>query len=176
MADATKAYLSTESPVKHRAVKAAFERVGITVETIGYDVSSDVPAQPTTVKETYDGAMNRHAKLRQLITEKTGFLMTVESGVIKFFPEAPWKGFEVVIVESLNDGAMMVGMDVGAEYPQEMLDKLPSVYPDLGILMQKEYGFAEKDPPLYLTHGKIPRADFIENALYKALVQMDIKA
>lgn len=42
--------------------------------------------------------------------------------------------------------------------------------------MQKEYGFAEKDPPLYLTHGKISRATFIENALFKVLAQMDIKA
>jgi non-canonical (house-cleaning) NTP pyrophosphatase len=111
-----------------------------------------------------------------LIADATGFLITSESGVVKFFPEAPWKGFEVVVVESIDDGSKMVGMDVGVEYPQEMIDKVPSVYPDLGILMQKEYGFAEKDPPLYLTHGKIPRATFIENALFKVLAQMDIKA
>lgn len=129
----TKVYISSESPVKQRAVKQAFKRIGVPVEIVGHNVASGVSAQPTIVKETYDGAMNRHVKLRQIITEKTGYLATSESGVIKFFPEAPWKGFEVVIVERLEDGSMMVGMDVGAEYPQEMLDKVPSVYPDLGI-------------------------------------------
>lgn len=175
MSEVLKAYVSSQSPVKHDAVKRAFAHVGFQVETIGFTVESDVVAQPLSMQEMYTGAQNRHAKLRRLVNGKVGYLVTSESGVIKPFPGASWRGCEVVIVEKQPDGKSMVGIDLGVEYPQEMMDKVPNEYPDLGVLLQVEHGYTEKDPPLYLTNGRISRADLIEQAIFKALAQMDME-
>lgn len=168
--------LSTESPIKHRATVRAFARVGLEVVTIGHAVESGVNAQPLTIEEAYKGAVNRHAELKRLVGRRAGYLATSESGVIKPFPGAPWKGCEIVIIEKLSEGQQMVGIDLGVEYPDEWMSKIPSVYPDLGVLMQEEYGFTEKDPPLYLTNGKITRADLIEQAMFKVLAQMEVRS
>lgn len=169
-------YISSESSIKHKAGVQAFARVGLQVKTVGFNIESDVTAQPLSIQETYEGAQNRHAKLRRLVGEKLGYLMTIESGVVKPFPGSNWEGCEVVIVEKLSDGITKVGIDLGVEYPEEMMDKIPSVYPDLGVLMQVEHGFTEKDPPLYLTNGKISRAELMEQAIFKVLAQMNIEA
>jgi non-canonical (house-cleaning) NTP pyrophosphatase len=174
MSEPLEIYISSESPIKHRAATRAFGRVGLQLEVVSFAVESDIVAQPKTIQETYEGAKNRHAKLQQLIGNKAGYLVTSESGVVKPFPGAPWKGCEIVIIEKIPEGSSIIGMDLGVEYPQEWMDKVPSIYPDLGVLMQQEYGFSEKDPPLYLTHGKVARADLIEQAMFKALAQMDI--
>jgi non-canonical (house-cleaning) NTP pyrophosphatase len=169
------AYVSSQSPIKHTAIKQAFARVGVQVETIGFNVESDVAAQPLSIQEVYEGAQNRHAKLRRLVGEKAGYLVTSESGVIKPFPNANWKGCEIVVIERQPSGVSMVGMDLGVEYPQEMMEKVPSKYADLGVLLKAEYGITEKDPPSYLTNGRISRAELIEQALFKVLAQMDVK-
>lgn len=174
MSELQEIYISSESPIKHRATARAFERVGLHLDIMGFAVESDVAAQPKTIQETFDGAKNRHAKLQQLVGGRAGYLVTSESGVVRPFPSAPWKGCEIVIIEKQPEGISLVGMDLGVEYPQEWMDKIPSVYADLGVLIQKEYDFSEKDPPLYLTHGKIARADLIEQAMFKVLAQMDI--
>ncbi|HMI09495.1 MAG TPA: DUF84 family protein [Candidatus Saccharimonadales bacterium] len=175
MSEIVDVYVSSQSPIKHTAVKRAFARIGLQIETIGFDVESDVAAQPLSIQEIYEGAQNRHTKLRRLVDEKSGYLVTSESGVIKPFPGANWKGCEVVVIERQPGGMSMVGIDLGVEYPQEMMDKIPSKYADLGVLLQAEHGFTEKDPPSYLTNGRISRAELIEQALFKVLAQMDVE-
>jgi non-canonical (house-cleaning) NTP pyrophosphatase len=172
--DVPKVYLSSKSPVKLVAAKRAFARVGLQIETIDFAVESGVVAQPLSIEETHAGAQNRHAELRRQVGAVAGYLVTDESGIVKPFPGANWKGCEVVIVEKQPGGPCVVGIDIGVEYPQEMMDKIPDVYPDLGVLMQEEYGFTEKDPPSYLTKGRLSRADLIEQALFKVLAQMDV--
>jgi non-canonical (house-cleaning) NTP pyrophosphatase len=150
----------------------ALVRIGLQVEIVGYDVESNVMAQPLSIQEVHEGAQNRHEKLRRLVGEKDSYLVTSESGVIKPFHGAPWKGCEVVVIERQPDGMGMVGIDLGIEYPQEMMDKVPSKYADLGVLLKVEHGITEKDPPSYLTNGRISRAELIEQALFKVLAQM----
>jgi non-canonical (house-cleaning) NTP pyrophosphatase len=170
MSKGAKVYISSESPIKHEAVRRAFARIGLRAHITGFNVASDVSAQPLTIEETYEGARNRHAHLRELVEDMSGYLVTSESGVIKPFPTSPWKGCEVVIIEKRPDEAMM-GVDLGVEYPQAMMDKVPSEYPDLGVLLQAEYGFTEKDPPSFLTDGRLSRTDLIEQAVFKVLAQ-----
>lgn len=174
MSEALKIHVSSENPIKLRAAAYAFARVGLHLETMGYDVESGVAAQPKTIQETYEGANNRHTKLQRLIGEKAGYLVTSESGIVRPFPGAPWKGCEVVLIQRGPGGTPMMGIDLGVEYPQQMIDRVPSVYPDLGALVQEEHGFTEKDPPLFLTKGRITRASLIEQAMFKVLAQMDL--
>lgn len=165
--------VSSKSPIKLRAVERGFARLTMATDVTGNETESGVSGQPRSIEETLAGARNRHAMLQATVSERAGYLVTIESGVVRPFAESPWKGCEVVIVERVVDKLVKVGVDLGIEYPDEMMAKVPSEYPDLGVLLQQEYGFAEKDPPLYLTGGKIARADLIELALFKVLAQME---
>lgn len=170
MAQLPLVYMSTESALKHEAVASAMERAGIAVRVEGKKVDSGVNEQPATMDETYEGAKNRQDNLRKLGVN-ADYLITVESGLHKVHEAHAAYGCTVVIVEPVGKKPR-VGFDLDVEFPQEWLDKVPSVYADMGILVQEEYGAAEKDPLTFLTGGKLKRRDAIEHATYNAAVQL----
>ena len=163
-------YMSTESALKHAAVARAMERAGIPVRVEGKKVDSGVNEQPMTLEETYEGARNRQDNLRQLGVV-ADYLVTVESGLHKVHEAHGTYGCTVVVVEPTGD-APRIGFDLDVEFPQEWLDKVPSVYADMGVLVQEEYGATEKDPITHLTNGKLTRRDVIEHAIYNVATQL----
>lgn len=168
-----KAYISSKSPVKHAAVETSFAKLGNQVETVAMPMESDVNEQPMSIDETYEGALNRHAKLVDAIGDKASgsYLITVESGIATLRPEHNYFGVDVVVVE--KDGERKVGIDVDVEFPRHLTDRVPSEYPDVGELVKAEYGAETKDPYPYFTNGKITRQSLIEHALGNVLVQFD---
>lgn len=164
-------WMSTTSELKHSAVARAMRRAGRPVRVDGVKVESGVNEQPLTVEETYEGAMNRHAALKKL-GESAAYYVTVESGQHAIHKDHSKFGCTVVVVEPAG-AAAKVGIDLDVEFPQEMLDKVPSVYPDLGVLVQEEYGAAEKDPITYITNGGLTRRQVIEGAVYNVAVQLE---
>lgn len=166
-------YMSTESVLKHAAVGRAMRKAGISVRVAGTKVDSGVAEQPMSVEETYDGAKNRQKALVDL-GQIADYYVTVESGQHQIHDNHSKFGCTVVIVEPAG-GAVQAGIDLDVEFPQEWLDKIPSVYPDLGALVQKEFGAAEKDPYTFLTGGKLTRRNVIENATYNVVAQLQTK-
>lgn len=169
-----KVYISSESPVKHAAVEAAFAKLGVAIETIAEPTQSGVSEQPLSLQETHEGAQNRHSRLVSAIGDKAagGYLITIESGLDKPLPERNYYGVEVVIVE--KDGEPpRVGIGYDIEFPKEMTDRVPSEYADLGILVKTEYGAETKDPYPFFTNGKITRQALVERTLADVLVQFD---
>lgn len=164
-------YMSTESALKHRAVEQAMANAGIAVRVEGKKVDSGVNEQPMTLDETYEGAKNRQQNLRDL-NVAADYFVTVESGLHKAHEAHGTYGCTVVIVEQAGDRPR-VGFDLDVEFPQDWLDKVPSVYADMGVLVQEEFGAAEKDPIVQLTHGKLTRQDVIERAIYTVAVQLN---
>lgn len=165
------AYMSTESPVKHLAVSRGLRRAGIRVRVDGAKVESGVNEQPMTVAETYDGAMTRHDNLKHLDI-KADYYITIESGQHPIHKNHNLFGCGVFIIEKTGQ-TPKVGIDVDIEFPQEMLDMVPSKYPDFGVLVQQEYGSKHKDPYPYFTNNKINRAQLLENAIYNVAVQLE---
>jgi non-canonical (house-cleaning) NTP pyrophosphatase len=165
------ALVSSESPVKHSAVSRAFRRAGIRVRVDGVKVNSGVNEQPMTIDETYQGATTRHDYLVNLARD-AAYYVTIESGQHPAHKNHSLFGCGVFIVEKQGKDRK-IGIDLDIEFPQAMLDKVPSHYPDLGVLVQKEYGAAVKDPYPYFTNNKLTRAYFLENALYSLLVRED---
>lgn len=163
-------YMSTESQLKHAAVSRAFRRAGASVVVDGKKVDSGVPEQPMSIEETYEGAMNRQKSLLAL-GERADYYVTVESGFHLAHKDHSAFGCTVVIVEPIGSSAR-VGIDLDVEYPQEWLDKVPSIHPDLGVLVQQEYGAREKDPTQFITNGKITRRNVIESAIYRVVSQI----
>lgn len=166
-----KAYLSTESPIKHAAVQTVFERLGIDVETVPVPVTSGVSEQPSSIDETYDGARNRHeallAKVGNALTNQ--YFITIESGI--FAPRAEHNFFGTTVLFVDYNGERHVGIDTDIEFPKHMTDRVPGEFKDMGELVRHEFGAATNDPFPYFTNGKITRQSILENALWRVLVQ-----
>lgn len=163
-------YMSTESTLKHLAVARGFRRAGLPVRVEGVKVESGVSEQPLSFEETLRGALERFDNLRRL-GKQAEYLVSVESGLCQPVAGGQTYGAEAIVIQH-GDGDPFTFLGQGIIYPQEMLDKVPSQYPDLGVLVQQEYGVAEKDPVTYITGGVIHRQQMIEEVVHKAVVQM----
>lgn len=172
MAERPLVYMSTESGIKHRAIAAVMERIGIPVRVDGKKLASGVEEQPLSMDETYLGAKNRHEALRNLDVE-ADYLATVESGLHRVNQELGVYGCVAVIIEKVG-GPTHVGFSLDLEYPEEVLEVVPSVYADVGVWAQEARGAKEKDPYLALTGGRLTRQETIETAAYNAALQLDI--
>lgn len=161
--------MSTESALKQRAVSRALRRAGIRVRIDGRKVPSGVSEQPESIEESYRGAQNRHATLKQ--SAEADYYATIESGEHVVHADHNVFGCSVVILERAGEAAK-IGIDLDLEFPRAMTDKVPSQYPDLGVLVQQEYGADAKDPFPYFTGGKLTRAKILENATYNVAVQL----
>lgn len=163
-------YMSTTSPIKHRAVSRGLRRAGIRTRIDGVKVESGVNEQPMSIDETYEGAMTRHDNLKAL-GKDADYYVTIESGQHLAHKDHSLFGCGVFIIEKSGQ-ERRVGIDLDIEFPQEMLDKVPSKYPDLGILVQQEYGAKTKDPYPYFTNNKLTRTKVLENAVHNVAVQL----
>lgn len=165
-----KVYISSESPVKHLAVSRGFRRAGIPVQTIAMPMPSGVQEQPSSMDETYEGALHRHEQLVKKAKTHTGdYLVTIESGIFTPRAEHNYFGCTTLVVEI--NGERHVGIDTDIEFPTQMTDKVPSQYKDLGALVQAEYGAKVSDPFPYLSNGRLNRVKIIENGLFNVIVQ-----
>lgn len=163
-------YMSTESPIKQSAISRAMRRAGVPVRIDGEKVETGVNEQPMTIEETYEGAMNRHANLKKSGVE-ADYYVSLESGQHPAHPNHSLFGCDVIVIEKTGQ-APKVGIDLDIEFPQDMLDKVPSQYPDLGVLVQQEYGSKLKDPYPHFTNGRLTRQKILENAAYNVVIQL----
>lgn len=166
MAELPLVYMSTASPIKHDAVAAAMERAGIPVRVDGKKLDSGVEEQPLSMDETYLGAKNRHDALRALGVDAE-YLATVESGLTEVQKGLGTYGCVAVIIERVGQGTH-VGFELSIRYPDEVLDVVPSKYPDVGVWAMEAGGASEKDAYSVLTNGRLGRRETIENAAFHA--------
>lgn len=168
MSERTLVYMSTESGLKHRAVTAVMEREGIEVEVQGKKLESGVPEQPYSLDETLEGARNRQEALRRLGVA-ADFLVTVESGLHPVGEDV--YGCVAVVIERPGNPAY-TGLSIDLQYPQEVLDVVPSKYADVGTWAMEAKGALEKDPYSIFSGGRRTRQDTIEDAVRNALISL----
>jgi len=162
-------YVSSKNQLKLRAVEQGLRKAGIEAVCTGVEVETGVSEQPRSVLETINGARNRHEALRRQLARES-FCVSIESGVVPKEGIEGWYGLEVVVIS--NADQEVIGTDYGVRYPEDMLVKVPSEYPDLGVLVQDLYGIQEKDPVVYLTKGKFTREELITTAVAKIATQL----
>jgi non-canonical (house-cleaning) NTP pyrophosphatase len=162
--------VSSKSSVKHRALSRGLRRAGIPTQVRGEEVASGVNEQPMSIEESYEGAINRHRNLKSL-SKTADYLATIESGQHVAHKDHGMFGCAVVIIERTGQEPK-IGIDLDVEFPREMTDKVPSEYPDLGVLVQQEYGASLKDPYPYFTNNKLTRTKMLESAVYNLAVQL----
>ena len=167
-----KTFVSSKSPIKLRAVSRGMRRAGIKTHVLPPPTESGISEQPQNIEETYEGANNRHDALAAAAkTRQPAYLVTVESGLYQVHPNHNSFASTVVILEKAGE-SRKTGVNVELEYPREMTDKIPSAYPDLGVLVQQEYGSALKDPFPFFTGGKINRLQLVETAVFNVAAQL----
>jgi non-canonical (house-cleaning) NTP pyrophosphatase len=167
-----KTYVSSKSPIKLSAVSRGMRRAGIRTQIVTQPTESNVSEQPMSTEETYNGAMNRHeALMRNTSSDTADYYVTVESGQHVMHSDHNTFGGSVTIIEK-KDGERKIGINISVEYPRYMTDKVPSQYPDLGVLVQKEYGSSLKDPLPFFTNNKLTRRKTIEEAIFNVAVQL----
>ena len=172
-----KTYVSSKSPIKLRAFSRGMRRAGIRAHVLAHPTDSNVAEQPSTIAETYEGATNRHdALVREFenSAERPAYFATFEGGNHPIHENHNVFTGGVVILERVGL-ERKIGISLDLEAPKEMTDKVPSIYPDIGVLVQKEYGSTLKDPFPYFTNGKIKRLELVENAVYNIAVQFPEK-
>ena len=162
--------VSSKSPVKQRALSRGLRRAGIRIRIEGREVASGVNEQPMSIEESYEGAINRHRNLKSLAHD-ADYFATIESGQHVAHKDHGMFGCAVVIIERTGEDAK-IGIDLDVEFPRAMTDKVPSEYPDLGVLVQKVYGATLKDPYPYFTNNKLTRVKMLEGAIYNVAVQL----
>jgi len=124
------------------------------------------------IEETYEGAQNRHAALKQeTAKEKPTYLATIESGFSTVHAKHNTFECQIVMLEKVGS-EVRTGISVSVEYPKAMTDKVPSKYQDIGELAQAEYGSKLKDPFPYFTNGKVSRLKLLEDAVFTLAVQL----
>lgn len=165
--------VSSSSQIKLRAVSRGMRRAGIRTNVAPYPTESGVSEQPQTIEETYAGANNRQAALRAS-GAPAEYYATVESGLFQALPGHNVFASTVVILEKSGQ-APKAGLNVELEYPKEMTDKVPSQYPDLGVLVQQEYNSKLKDPFPFFTNHKITRLQLVETAVFNVATQLTEK-
>lgn len=168
MGERSLVYMSTESDLKHRAVAAVMQQEGIAVEVQGKKLESGVPEQPYSLEESLEGARNRQEALRRLGVA-ADFLVTVESGLHPVGEDV--YGCVAVLIERPGKPTY-TGLSIDVKYPQEVLDVVPSQYPDVGTWAMEAKGAKEKDPYFIFTGGRRTRQDTIEDAVRNALISL----
>ena len=163
------AFLSSESGIKVKATTLALREYDLRYKVVGFKTKSGINEQPYSIEETYAGAENRLDDLKKMNQGKSPKLwISIESGDAKIHPKHNYFGLSVCIIEDdKNKRVATIGTDV--EMPKEMTDLVPSVYPDLGVLVQQKYGAKSKDPYLYFTNGKLNRDQLIFNTVVNTL-------
>lgn len=127
--------LSSKSPVKHTAVGRGFRQAGLSVRTSGAEVDSGVRPQPMSIDEAYEGAQNRHRRLKESdINGRADYYVTIESGLHRIHEAHNVFGTTVVIVEK-RGGVPKIGIDIDIEVPYSFTDNVPSKYPDMGVFV-----------------------------------------
>lgn len=166
-----KVFISSDNSIKVQSVSFSLKESGYNYDVLGFKTSSKVSEQPMSIDETYDGAMNRLSDLKQKIEDKKyKYLVSIESGLAKLHKDHNYFNVTVCIVEDNNENSKAsIVSDI--EFPKEMTDLVPSKYPDLGVLVQKEYNSKYKDPFQYYTDGKVKRIDLLKYAVKNTLSQ-----
>ncbi|OGY23384.1 MAG: hypothetical protein A2172_04105 [Candidatus Woykebacteria bacterium RBG_13_40_15] len=161
--------LGSTSPPKIKAVKAAFKKAfSEPVEVVTVKVPSGVSDQPSTDKETYQGAFNRATNARK--EAKADFGVGIEGGIHKHDHGVFSNAWIVVLGENEKIG---IGTSARFQLPPKVL-RLMERGDEMGVVMDKVAG--TKNIKLrggaysVLSDGKLSRWEAYEQGVLSALM------
>lgn len=172
LGEAVKILVGSRNPVKIASVKEAFSNYFDKLEVVGVEVDSGVSVQPMN-DETFLGAQNRAAKLRELNeNEKLGaeLFVGIEGGIVKQFER--WFAFGCMCIID-EDGKVGFGMSPHFELPATVVEKLLQGI-ELGDVMDEimnQQNTKQKHGAIgYFTNGVMNRKELYIEGLKVAMV------
>ncbi len=171
-----KIHVGSTNEVKVNAVKEIIKDYdflrGAKVRSL--EVSSEVSQQPTSIRETIKGAMNRAKK----VFKGADYAIGIESGLMKI----PYTktGYMDVTACAIYDGKEFhIGLSSAFEYPKDMTRLVFEEGITISEAAQKT-GFSE-NPNIgkeegvigILTKGRMPRKEYTKQALRTALIHLE---
>lgn len=158
--------IASLNPAKINAVRSAFSSTfkDQSFEFIGVDVSSDVPAQPLSDQETYQGARNRVANAK-LTYPNHDFYVGLEAGIDN------QTTFAWMVIESQTQRGE--SRSASLQLPSKVLNKI-SQQNELGNVMDEVFGTTnikqQGGAIALLTAQQLTRSSVYHQALILALV------
>lgn len=111
--------IGSQNPVKHEAVKQAFELYFDAVSIIPMTVESGVRPFPMSENETLQGAINR-ANFAQKTEPQTDFAVGIEGGLLHFN-----NSFYIQAIAAVKKGEKLsVARSVAIEVSQQLVEKI----------------------------------------------------
>jgi len=108
--------VGSENPVKIEAVKQAFSHYFDNVEVIPVKVTSDVPDQPTSLREIVVGAKQRAQKSFDVCDFSVG----LEAGIFEF-PGTETGYMDMCVCAIFNGNTVSLGGSPCFEYPKQVI-------------------------------------------------------
>ncbi len=162
-------FVSSENIIKTSATSLALREFNYRFNVVGLKTNTGVAEEPSSIEETYQGALNRLINLKkENSTKNAKMFVSIESGIVKLHKDHNVFGFSVCIIED-DMGKRVVSITTDVEIPKSMTDLVPKKYVDLGVLVQEKFGIKEKDPYVYFTNGKLNRKKLIFNTVVNTL-------
>ena len=166
-----KIVVASQNPVKVRAVREGFERMGILdeeTEILGMNAPSGVSDQPMTDEETYLGAKNRAAYIKKEYPN-ADFWVGIEGGIYE--KEYEMYAFAWIIVFSKNSKGE--ARTASFQIPPKVVSLIKEGM-ELGKADDIVFGHENSKHHLgsvgILTHGEIDRTALYEPAVCFALI------
>lgn len=167
-----KVLIGSQNPVKIDAVRDAFSRYFMDVETISINVNSGVPEQPVE-EDTFKGAENRVMELRRINEEENigaDIFVGIEGGIKKCYSR--WFSFGAICVMDKN-GRTGFGTSPHFQIPDDVKDELLKGV-ELGTIIDKLAGddnTKQRDGSIgFFTKGRMGRKDLYVPGIVVAMV------
>lgn len=167
-----KILVGSNNPVKIEAVNEAFKKYFDNIETIGFDVDSNVPNQPFN-DETFFGAENRTFELKKINEQQNldaDYFVGIEGGISNNFNR--WFAYGVVCIMNL-DGKKGFGTSAHFELPEKVIKEIKEGK-ELGHVMDEIQNIQntkqKKGAIGYFTNGKMTRKDLYIPGIITALI------
>jgi inosine/xanthosine triphosphatase len=168
--------IGSRNNVKINAVKEVIRDYDFLskAKALGVDVNSEVSEQPKSIDETISGAMNRAKNAFQDCNYSFG----LEDGLMKISKTKT--GYMNVCACAIYDGKNYhIGLAPAFEYPHNTvklvftkgLDMNQAFY-KVGLTKNPKVGSAEGGVGI-LTHGRLPRKEYIKQAIIMALIHLE---
>ncbi|MCX6799108.1 MAG: inosine/xanthosine triphosphatase [Candidatus Diapherotrites archaeon] len=163
--------VGSKNPAKVSAVESAFKKFFKEVKVRGAAVGSGVAAQPMTLRETVQGAVNRAKSAWEQASGKCDYSVGIEAGL--FEVPCSKSGYMDAAAIAIFDGRQVhLGLTPAFEYPLRVTQKILREGKEVSDVFAELWGEDlrdEKGGVGRLTKGRVPRRLLHEMGLIMAL-------
>ena len=165
--------VGSRNAVKLKAVESAFRLFEKEVEAKGIAVETGVKAQPLTLAETVQGAVNRAKNAWKQGTGECDYSVGIESGLFKV-PFTATGYLDTSAVAVFDGKRVFLGLSPCFEYPKKVVEKVLLEEKEVSDAFDELWNEGTRDEQGgigRLSMGKMPRHKLHEAGLIMAIMQ-----